>query len=255
MKTGIDEARPAARHRAGGGRPRAGGAVDGARVPRPADLPDLDPVPGHDVRRPLQHRVRREPRRLLRRSPTTRSTRASTRCGSASQAGAPAVQIVGVTTLRDAAGQPFAPLSLDPEGLALTKDDTLVITSEGFAARLIDPWVREFGLDGRQLGVAAAAVGVPAERGRHARRPPEPRLRERRDAAERPLPLHRAPRTRSSRTARRRRSPPAARRGCCATTSSGARSTASTSTGRIRSPSRPCPRPSSRSTASSRCCR
>jgi hypothetical protein len=66
--------------------------------------------------------------------------------------GAPAVQILAVTTLRDAAGQPFAPLSLDPEGLALTKDGTLVITSEGFATRLIDPWVREFGLDGRQLG-------------------------------------------------------------------------------------------------------
>ena len=65
--------------------------------------------------------------------------------------GAPAVQILAVTTLRDASGQPFAPLSLDPEGLALTKDDTLVITSEGFANRLIDPWVREFGLDGRQL--------------------------------------------------------------------------------------------------------
>ena len=27
-----------------------------------------------------------------------------------------------------------------------------MITSEGFANRLIDPWVREFGLDGRQLG-------------------------------------------------------------------------------------------------------
>jgi hypothetical protein len=66
--------------------------------------------------------------------------------------GAPAVQILAVTTLRDASGQPFAPLSLDPEGLTLTKDDTLVITSEGFANRLIDPWVREFGLDGRQLG-------------------------------------------------------------------------------------------------------
>jgi hypothetical protein len=65
--------------------------------------------------------------------------------------GAPAVQILAVTMLRDASGQPFAPLSLDPEGLALTKDDTLVITSEGFANRLIDPWVREFGLDGRQL--------------------------------------------------------------------------------------------------------
>ena len=30
--------------------------------------------------------------------------------------GAPAVQILAVTTLRDASGQPFAPLSLDPEG-------------------------------------------------------------------------------------------------------------------------------------------
>ena len=65
--------------------------------------------------------------------------------------GAPAVEILAVTTLRDASGQPFASLSLDPEGLALTKRDTLVITSEGFANRLIDPWVREFGLDGRQL--------------------------------------------------------------------------------------------------------
>ena len=71
--------------------------------------------------------------------------------------GAPAVQILAVTTLRDASGQPFAPLSLDPEGLALTKDDTLVITSEGFAARLIDPWVREFSLDGREL----AALPLP----------------------------------------------------------------------------------------------
>jgi len=65
--------------------------------------------------------------------------------------GAPAVEIVAVTPLRDPSGQPFASFSADPEGLALTKDDTLVLTSEGFATRLIDPWVREFGLDGRQL--------------------------------------------------------------------------------------------------------
>ncbi|HEX5800277.1 MAG TPA: esterase-like activity of phytase family protein [Gaiellaceae bacterium] len=65
--------------------------------------------------------------------------------------GAPAVEIVAVTPLLDPAGQPFASFSADPEGLALTKDDTLVLTSEGFATRLIDPWVREFGLDGRQL--------------------------------------------------------------------------------------------------------
>jgi hypothetical protein len=66
-------------------------------------------------------------------------------------AGVPAVQILAVTSLRDASGQPFAPLSVDPEGLTLTKYDTLVITSEGFANRLIDPWVREFSLDGREL--------------------------------------------------------------------------------------------------------
>jgi hypothetical protein len=72
--------------------------------------------------------------------------------------GVPAVEILAVTTLRDATGQPFAALSLDPEGLALTKRHTLVITSEGFANRLIDPWVREFGLDGRQL----RSLPVPA---------------------------------------------------------------------------------------------
>ena len=61
------------------------------------------------------------------------------------------VAFAAVTTLRGADGLPFAPLSLDPEGLALTKDRTLVVTSEGFANRLIDPFVREFALDGRQL--------------------------------------------------------------------------------------------------------
>jgi 3-phytase len=65
--------------------------------------------------------------------------------------GAPSVQILAVTTIRDASGQPFAAGTVDPEGLALTKDDTLVLTSEGFTSRLIDPWVREFSLDGRQL--------------------------------------------------------------------------------------------------------
>jgi len=62
------------------------------------------------------------------------------------------VDFLDVTTLKGPDGQPFAPLSLDPEGIALTKDRTLVITSEGFANRLIDPFVREFALDGDQLG-------------------------------------------------------------------------------------------------------
>jgi 3-phytase/alkaline phosphatase D len=62
------------------------------------------------------------------------------------------VEFVAVTTLRGADGQPFPPASLDPEGIALTKDDELVITSEGFANRLIDPFVRRFDLAGDQLG-------------------------------------------------------------------------------------------------------
>jgi hypothetical protein len=62
------------------------------------------------------------------------------------------VRFVDVTTLKDSDGQPFAPFSLDPEGIALTKDDQLVITSEGFANSLIDPFVRLFDLDGTPVG-------------------------------------------------------------------------------------------------------
>ena len=92
-------------------------------------------------------------------------------------AGVPAVQIVAVTSFGDATGEPFAPPSVDPEGLTLTNYAALVTTSEGFATRLIDPWVREFGLDGRQLR------SLPYRRRscrcrRQPRRPSEPRLRE-----------------------------------------------------------------------------
>ncbi|MGH3031858.1 MAG: esterase-like activity of phytase family protein [Gaiellaceae bacterium] len=62
------------------------------------------------------------------------------------------VDFLDVTTITGPDGQPFAPLSLDPEGLALTKDDELVITSEGFSNRLVDPWIRLFDLDGGQIG-------------------------------------------------------------------------------------------------------
>ncbi len=80
------------------------------------------------------------------------------------------VVITDVTTLLDAAGMPFAPTSLDPEGLALTKEDELVITSEGFANRLISPFVRLFGLNGRQradLPVPLAFIpnAIPQTRG------------------------------------------------------------------------------------------
>lgn len=62
------------------------------------------------------------------------------------------VHIDGVTTFLAPDGQPYAPFSLDPEGLALTKDRTLIATSEGITDRLIPPWLRRYSLDGRYLG-------------------------------------------------------------------------------------------------------
>ena len=63
------------------------------------------------------------------------------------------VTVLGVTQLTDAAGEPFAPGSLDPEGLALTDHDTLVLTSEGLAAAVppVAPRVLELDLSGRQV--------------------------------------------------------------------------------------------------------
>jgi len=68
------------------------------------------------------------------------------------------VQLTAVTTFKGADGQPFAPQTVDPEGLVLTKAGTLVATSEGFPNRFIDPWLREFSLQGSQL----RALNVPA---------------------------------------------------------------------------------------------
>jgi 5'/3'-nucleotidase SurE len=61
------------------------------------------------------------------------------------------VNFENVTTLLDESGQPFAALSLDPEGIALTEDGDLYISSEGDANRLIDPFVNQFSLAGEQL--------------------------------------------------------------------------------------------------------
>lgn len=62
------------------------------------------------------------------------------------------LHIDGVTTLQAPGGGPYAPLSLDPEGLALTKDRRLVLTSEGDTGQLIDPFVRLYDLAGDALG-------------------------------------------------------------------------------------------------------
>jgi 3-phytase/alkaline phosphatase D len=68
------------------------------------------------------------------------------------------VTVLAVTTLRGPDGQPFPALSLDPEGLTLTPQDTLVITSEGITNRGIAPFVREFDLSGQQVGDLAVPV-------------------------------------------------------------------------------------------------
>jgi hypothetical protein len=62
------------------------------------------------------------------------------------------VQVTGVTTLLAPNGQPYAPFSLDPEGLTLTKSGELIVTSEGIAVQGIPAWVRRYALDGRFLG-------------------------------------------------------------------------------------------------------
>ena len=47
---------------------------------------------------------------------------------------------------------PYAPFSLDPEGLTLTKSGELIVTSEGIATSGIAPLVRRYSLDGTFLG-------------------------------------------------------------------------------------------------------
>ncbi len=61
------------------------------------------------------------------------------------------VTFTGVTTLLAPDGQPYPAASLDPEGLTLTKAGELIVTSEGFAARNIAPWVRRYTLDGTYI--------------------------------------------------------------------------------------------------------
>ena len=57
-----------------------------------------------------------------------------------------------VTTLLAPDGAPYPPASLDPEGLALTRDRELIFTSEGLPAAGIDPFVRRAALDGTYRG-------------------------------------------------------------------------------------------------------
>jgi hypothetical protein len=62
------------------------------------------------------------------------------------------VRFEDVTTLLAPDGKPYPFNSLDPEGLVLTNDRQLVLTSEGFANSLVDPFVRRYALNGSFLG-------------------------------------------------------------------------------------------------------
>ena len=59
------------------------------------------------------------------------------------------VEFTGVTTLLNAGESPFSASSLDPEGIALTNDGNLYISSEGDADNLVDPFIGEFITDGK----------------------------------------------------------------------------------------------------------
>ena len=94
--------------------------------------------------------------------------------------GAPAVQILAVTSAARRLGPAVrAAQTVDPEGLALTKDDTSSSPPRASRTRLIDPWVREFRLDGRQLADAAAAGAFLPNADGTRRRASGLRLRER----------------------------------------------------------------------------
>lgn len=65
------------------------------------------------------------------------------------------VSFTQVTTLLDSQGNPFSTDSLDTEGIALTKNGSVYISSEGEARpdipRLTNPFVNQFSLSGQQL--------------------------------------------------------------------------------------------------------
>ncbi len=61
------------------------------------------------------------------------------------------VTLLSTTTLLGLDGQPFPAQSLDPEGMTLTPQHTLVVTSEGISSRGISPFVREFSVSGQEL--------------------------------------------------------------------------------------------------------
>lgn len=53
---------------------------------------------------------------------------------------------IGVTTLLDENNQPFSKNKIDSEGIALTDQESIFVSSEGNADKLINPFIKEFSL-------------------------------------------------------------------------------------------------------------
>jgi len=60
------------------------------------------------------------------------------------------ITFLDVTNILDPSGAPYAPASLDPEGLTLTHEGALYFSSEGFATRVppVDPFINRMNLNG-----------------------------------------------------------------------------------------------------------
>ncbi len=62
------------------------------------------------------------------------------------------VEFQKVVTLTDAEGNSFANGTIDPEGLNLSPRNSIFISSEGVTKQRINPFVKEFSLDGQEIG-------------------------------------------------------------------------------------------------------
>ncbi len=70
----------------------------------------------------------------------------------------PKLTVESVTYLKDAQGNPYTPGSLDPEGMALTPSNTLLISSEGSPKRQVAAAVGEYDL---ATGRLKTAIPIP----------------------------------------------------------------------------------------------
>lgn len=61
------------------------------------------------------------------------------------------VKFTKVATLTDSMKEPFRKSKIDPEGLVKSPRNSLFISSEGIPKRQIDPFIKEFDLDGNEL--------------------------------------------------------------------------------------------------------